>query len=663
MQDDYRIARPVFVWILITQAFLLLPHMLKFPLLLVPGWLFFTFWRVMVFRGRWNYPSPWLKAVTVVAVLLVVSASQARFFAIETMVILLLLAFLLKLVETATERDLLVSVYLAYFVIVTWLLFDQGVLSAVYMVIALLLVTATLIASYASGEAGFWQPMKEAGRLLLFSIPVMVVAFLVFPRLEPLWVLPQPSSSGKTGISDTMSPGMFSKLAETDELAFRVEFDDRTPPLRALYWRGLVLSRFDGRTWRQSDFRQRVKDIRAYYRINEENKPYRYRLIMEPSERHWMFVLSGTLEDDADSHYYDDFTLQQGRQIDSRQSWQLVSWPQSQRLLHDNSIQRQASLQLPDGFNPQTLALADQLRAAADSDLDYLQRVLDFFKDNNFVYTLEPPLLGRHSVDDFLFGSRQGFCEHYASAFTVLARAGGVPARVVTGYQGGDINPYEQHVTVRQLDAHAWVEVWLQDKGWIRMDPTYAVAPQRIDRGGQAALADQPGYLSESPFSPVRFNRFGWVKKLQYRLDQLNYLWHSQILSYQGRKQQEMLRRLLGELSLKKLALFVSGAFVVTALSLWLLLYLKYRPPARSKAEKLLQRLLRKMQKAGLQKQAGQGVVDFCRQCAQEYPAWASQFEKIANQYMQLRYADLSPAKKHRLMRQMRQNINRLHVK
>ncbi|HEY9033274.1 MAG TPA: DUF3488 and transglutaminase-like domain-containing protein [Pseudomonadales bacterium] len=661
--QDYRIARPVFIWILLAQFFLLLPHMLRYPLLLVPGWLLLTVWRIQVFRGRWQYPSSKTKAVLVVLVMSLVAISQPRFFTIETMVILLLLAFLLKLVETATWRDLLVGVYLAYFVIVTQLLFEQGIFAAVYMLVALLLVTSTLVAAHADVQAGFWFPCREAGKMLLFSLPLMLVAFLVFPRIEPLWVLPQPSASGKTGISDSMSPGMIAELAQSDELAFRAEFDGMPPALSQLYWRGMVFSHFDGLTWRRSSLRHERDDMRRYYQIDDNMAAFRYRVIMEPSQQRWMFPLPGTVEHDSGAIDYDDFTLQQRQPIMNREAWQFVSYPAASRPWPVNNFRHRDSLQLPDGFNPRTLALARQLRAGADSDADFVERVLDYFRNNGFVYTLTPPRLGRNTVDEFLFETRQGFCEHYAGAFTVLMRAAGIPARVVAGYQGGDINPYEQHVTVRQLDAHAWTEVWLEGRGWQRVDPTYAVSPDRIEQGGQQSLADEPDFLSRSPLSPARFSaRLGWLRKLQYRLDQANYLWHSWVLSYEGRQQQDVLRALLGQVSLKRIALLVLGSFVVTGLLVWLLLFWRHRPARLSPDERLLQHLQRKLRRAGLERQPGQGPQAFVATAAQRYPASARTLKEIGRLYLLIRYARLSAAKKQQLRHRLRRHIRTLRV-
>ena len=654
--DDYRIPRLVFIWMLLAQAFLLLPHIIRTPGLLIPAWLLCSCWRIMIYRGRWQYPSALVKAVMVLLAVLAVYAIEQNIMRIEAMVLLLLIAFLLKVLEMKTLRDLLISVYLAYFVIVTQLLFEQGIVSALYLVAALALVTTVLTATYSSQCISFFSPLRESGKMLLFSLPLMVVAFLVFPRIEPLWTLPSPSAGAKTGISDTMSPGSVSSLAESDALAFRVEFTGTSRALPALYWRGLVLQHFDGSSWRQHGQVEPVADAAAHYLVAENEPVYHYQLVMEPSQQQWMFTLPGTVDTDADSRFYADYTFRHQRSISSRQSWQFTAYPFASRPQLLDEQQLRLHRQLPSGYNPQTRALAEQLRAVSTSDLDYLERLMAYFAENSFVYTMTPPLLGRHSVDDFLFSSKRGFCEHYASAFTVLARAANIPARVVIGYQGGDINPIQQTITVRQLDAHAWTEVWLPDRGWVRFDPTYAVAPERIEQGGQLSLRNEERFLAQSPMSTVRFPDISWVRRLQYRFDYMNYLWHVWVLSYEGRKQQDVLRQLFGEISWKKTAMILAAAFVFTALLIWICFYIKHRKPPPSRAEKLYRHFLRKLGEKDI-KSRTIGPQALSEQAMQHYPENGAAIDDISQQYMMLMYSKMSSAEYQRRLKHLRQSV------
>lgn len=658
---EERIPRAVFIWVLIAQSFLLLPHMLHTPLLVLPVWLFCTVWRVMIFRGRWRYPGSIIKTLLVLISTAAIILLERRWFSIDAMILLLIVAFLLKLLELRHRRDLLISVYLAYFVIVAQLIMEQGIISALYMLVSLLLVSTALVAVH-TNMAGLrlWYPLQVSARLLVFSIPVMVVAFLVFPRLDPLWTLPTPSNSGKTGMTDTLTPGMISNLAESDELAFRVEFDGAPPPVSELYWRGLVLSHFDGISWTVDRLRLPVPRAETQYRGLQNATAYRYRMIMEPSQRVWMFALDGVTAFDASAHFMNDYTLQHMGRINRREAWQMTSWPQAEktRMPEQGAVYRA----LPPGSNPKTRELAQQLWQQSDSAEHYLNRILDYFRQQPFVYTLTPPLLEQHAADDFLFRTRRGFCEHYANAFVILARSAGLPARIVVGYQGGDVNPYEQHVTVRQLDAHAWAEVWLDGRGWVRFDPTYAVAPHRIEQGGQESLRSDPRFLAQSPLSPFKLGNMTWFKRLQYRMDQVNYLWHSMVLSYEGQRQRDLLKSLLGTVSLMRIMLLVGAVFALSALLVAGVFWLRYKKPPLSPVERHYRRFLRKLARSGLRKPAWQGAQDFAALAAQQNPASATAIEQISQQYMQLSYAVMTDEQYHALLGTFRHNIRRFSV-
>lgn len=661
---DYQVPRSGFAWLLFTQAFLLLPHLLEFPLILLPVWLVCTFWRVMIYQGRWNYPSAVIKTVLVAASFLVLVLIQKRWLTVETAILTLLIAFLLKLLEMKQLRDVLIIIYLAYFVIVAELLLSQTILSGFYLILSLLMVTATLIAiQSAVNETPLFYPVVHALKMLVLSLPIMVVAFLVFPRLEPLWTVPMPAGSGKTGVSGSMSPGLFSRLAQSDELAFRVKFDGDVPPLKTLYWRGVVLTRFDGQTWlpilEQGDQKPPLDDIT----INAGSASYHYRMTMEPSYQEWIFTLAGVINTDTRVNYLRDFTVKHEGIIDKRESWKFTSVIDATLGAEIYRYHRKATLLLPEGLNPKTLIFAQELYAKSVSNDDYIQKVLDHFRNNAFYYTLNPPLLGKNSVDDFLFNTRRGFCEHYASAFVVLMRAAGIPARVIAGYQGGDINPFEKHVTVRQLDAHAWAEVWMTGKGWVRIDPTYAVAPERIEKGGQESLQAEENFLAETPFSPLHYRDISWLKRLQYRFDQANYLWHSWILDYTNTRQQSVLLALLGSTSPQFIAFLVGGVFIAFSLLMALYITLRYRPLPLSPVEKIYRKYLKKLAKKGLKKAQGEGAVDFARKAKSKWPKSALMIDDIVQQYLILNYSALPQnVQETRLLKQFRRDVIKLKL-
>jgi protein-glutamine gamma-glutamyltransferase len=315
--------------------------------------------------------------------------------------------------------------------------------------------------------------------MLAFAAPVALVMFLLFPRVPgPFWALPSRSAAGLTGLSDEMSPGMISQLIQSDEIAFRVSFEGPEPPQSALYWRGPVLERFDGSTWRDLE---RLPQLSP--RMQLRGPSFRYRITLEPHGRAWLLALDFPARwSDRDAMLTNEFQLVSRRPIDSAHALEIESWPEASPEPELSPLLRMRNLQQPEGRNPRSTELAIALRAAAGSDAAFVDAVLRHFREQPFVYTLQPPLLGSvHPVDEFMFRTRRGFCEHYASAFTLMARAAGVPARVVTGYQGGEVNPISNRLVVRQSDAHAWSEVWLEGRGWTRVDPTGAVAPNRIE--------------------------------------------------------------------------------------------------------------------------------------------------------------------------------------
>ncbi len=320
--------------------------------------------------------------------------------------------------------------------------------------------------------------LRESARQLLYALPLAAVLFLFFPRLPgAFWALPG-EATAITGLGDEMTPGDIARLVESDEPALRVRFSGALPPARERYWRGPVLHDFDGATWR------RHRTVAASSTVLEPRGPlYRYSATVEANTHSTVIALEMTVPPSLPGvAYQDDFQLLSHRPLNQAQSYELMAYPFALRRSDLAPAMRELDLALPLNRNPRARDLAVRLRAAARDDAAYVAEVLDYFRLGGFEYTLTPQRLGRNSIDELLFSTRQGFCGHYASAFVDLMRAGGVPARVVTGYQGGEWNPIGHYLTVRQSDAHAWAEVWLPGRGWLRADPTAVISPQRLSR-------------------------------------------------------------------------------------------------------------------------------------------------------------------------------------
>ncbi len=519
------------------------PHLAYLPWWVGAGFFVLFAWRLgLVLSGRW-LPRASVRWVAAIACTAAVFASYQTVFGREPGVALLVLFLGLKLMEMRARRDLFVVIFLCFFLLLTAFFHSQSIATASVVVLALYgLVAAMLTMQFRSGEMPIGRRLRTVGLMLAQALPIAAAIFLLFPRFSgPLWGLPADAHRARTGLSESMTPGNIARLSESSEIAFRVLFDGPAPPTARLYWRGPVLDDFDGQSWRALPARALPRRP-ATLEFVAGAAPVRYTVTQEPSGRNWLFALEMPVRVESDTArpvLRPDLQLVTRNPIVERLRMTLVSSIDYRAGIDEDPAALRGWLALPSGFNPRTLALAqrwrDEAGAGPDADARLVERALALFRDEPFRYTLEPPLLGRDGVDDFLFETRAGFCEHYASAFAILMRALGVPARIVTGYQGGERNPVDGYWLVRQADAHAWTEVWIAGRGWLRVDPTAAVAPQRIERGlrfGEFATGEQAGERVLSIAQRLRFN-----------LDAIGNAWNQWVLSYDRGRQQSLLGR------------------------------------------------------------------------------------------------------------------------
>lgn len=438
----------------------------------------------------------------------------------------------IKMLETHTRRDRLVVLGSTMFLLLAGCLDRQDLLRApLYLLEAWLCCAALATVAQEGGSLSSRAAAVLAARSLALSVPLALLLFLFFPRIVGgFWVLPQ-GNSAVTGLSDTMSPGSISELSESDDPAFRVRFFGAPPPPEERYWRGPVLHEFDGFTWKRGN---------GYYiqpKLEYEGQPYRYRVTLEPSSQRWWFSL-----DTVSQFPTRRATLQFDHQLIAPEpvtrltTYEATSYTRTSTASPPSTLLRRVDTRLPDGRNRRSLDLAREMYARAPSDQEFVRAVLSMFRAGGFEYTLSPPTLGRDSVDEFLFDTKRGFCGHYASAFVTMMRAAGLPARVVTGYQGGEWNPIREYFVVRQSDAHAWAEVWLDGKGWTRIDPTAVVAPERLRRGVYDLLPDA---LS----APSRALRdIPWIYDARQRWDALNDWWNERVVRFDFGTQIDLLK-------------------------------------------------------------------------------------------------------------------------
>ncbi len=457
--------------------------------------------------------------------------------------LVLLVAF--KTLEMHARRDLFVVVFLCLFLVLTNFFYSQSILTALMMIISVItLLTAQLSFQFTGAVPSLRRRLAIAAKIVAIAAPLALVLFFVFPRVQgPLWGMPGDATGGSTGLSNSMAPGNLSSLAQSEEIAFQVKFLDPAPPQQTLYWRGLVLGDFDGRTWTRGMGQRRRQ---AGNVLELRGSAIRHEVTLEPNNNRWLFALDminalPALAGENHSRVSTELELSAENMIDKRIRYQVASHT-DYSLERDALVDAERWLTLPRGFNPRAMQAGLDLQQLPDKAMR-VRRVLEQFNKDGFSYTLEPPLLGRHSVDEFLYNSRAGFCEHYASAFVFLMRAADIPARVVTGYQGGEINPLDGFMTVRQSDAHAWTEVWLEGRGWIRVDPTAAVSPERIQRSTARAKPPKPSFAMEALNNLINLNgsEAKWLRELRFRIGAINNGWNQWVLNYTPERQSSFL--------------------------------------------------------------------------------------------------------------------------
>ncbi|MDQ2075547.1 DUF3488 and transglutaminase-like domain-containing protein [Marinimicrobium sp. ABcell2] len=662
MSESVQIPRNSLAWLLVAQIAIFLPHTGHAPLWLWAVWLVVALWRWQVFRGAWSFPSGWVKLTLIVICGAGLAFSYGGQFGMGTMVSLLLAAFMLKLLELRRRRDILVLCYLGYFVAGTQFLFYSNLVAAFYGLFSVVVLTAALLASHQSlRQYRFWRTFRLTGVLLLQATPLMVILFLVVPRVGALWSVPAEAGGASTGMSDSMSPGEISNLAQSNALAFRVTFESEVPQPAERYWRGLVFSDFDGRTWRQSHRQQLPHLVNwddeppAVWRdqIERLGRPVRYEVMLEPNHERWLYTLPAPSEWSDGIGIGPEFRLQKRQRVSQRIQYQVTSYLdyRYQRVgLAD--WERRQEVQFPSASNPRTQERIREWQEELVSDEALIERLLEHYRAS-FHYTLQPQTLGRHSVDEFLWDTQAGFCEHFASSFVFALRVAGIPARVVVGYQGGERSTLEDYWIVRQRDAHAWAEVWLEDQGWVRFDPTTAVAPERIELGLNEALAQDEAFQASRTFGADR----GLLLQLSLRWDLLNYQWNRWVLGYDNRLQDRWMENWLGGRDPWRVAvaILLTGGVLVTFMVLVILW--QQRPHYRYPADRYYARFCARLARAGLSRSRGEDPRAYAHRVIAARPDLAEPVERITRYYEWIIYGD-----DHSALEQLRGAVKGLKV-
>ena len=656
--------RSALIWLMLAIASVYFPLQMQLPLWTSLVFMSVIVWRWMMHLGHWPFPNNIVKAVVVVLAISAVLISAKGKFHLESATTFILVASLLKVLEIKNQRDGYIIIFISLFLLAVNFLFEQGLFTALYSLMAVWLLLAALVGLHQTlySDQQLGKNLRRAGKtsfqVLLLSLPIMLVLFLLFPRLGPLWSLNLQSNKAKTGLSESMSPGDIADLSNSDELVFRVKFDGPTPAPDQWYWRGLVLDYYEevnGKArWSMSGLLDQV-DWYPQSWLPDENADgvVNYRIIQEANNKKWLFGLRGIAAMESGIGMTEDDRIVHKTKLHQRKEYAVRSQPNLKIAAQGlRPFVRQQNVQLPSSINnsgnPKSRLLAQQILLQHNSDAERMQYALQYYRLNKFSYTLKPDVMLENDIDKFLFEKRAGFCAHFSSSFVFLMRSMNIPARVVAGYQGGELNPESGHITVRQYDAHAWVEVWLENQGWVSVDPTAQVAPDRISQGLRQALSKEEDFLAGNNFSLIKLSHFPWLNDLRFQLDELNYYWHKTVLNFNKNKQGNLLKEWFGNGFLKKslyalAALFCSLFFLIAIIVLW-------RKPSinESVLVKTLRKFDNKISASSVQRHESEGLSDYSQRLQQQYPQYRESIRRLFDELQSHYFSKPKPDHKER---------------
>ena len=624
------------MWLLAAMVFVVAPHLLRMPYWVSIFFLAIVAWRAWIAWAAIHFPGRFVTAALTIAAAVATYFEYRRIVGREAGVTLLVVMAALKLLEMKTQREVVLSIYLGFFLVLTNFLFSQTIPLGIYMLACVWIFVGTMVGFNRVGSSPtLTQRLRPAGALLVQALPLMVAFFILFPRASgPLWALPTDSRSGATGLSDSMRPGSISNLIKSDAIAFRVQFEGDRPQYSSLYWRGPVLADFDGAAWKVAED-QNVPWGDAYAR---REKPVTYTVTLEPHFKRWLFALDVPAKSQIPrgATLRPDLQLMTSADIRERRRYETTSFLDYRYGENLSERGRRAALQFDENRNPRTVALGRQWRREAADEAQVLQKAFTYF-NREFTYTLEPPLLDpRNPYDAFLFETKQGFCEHYAGSFALAMRAAGIPARVVTGYQGGEVNQINNELVVRQADAHAWVEIWLRDRGWLRVDPTAAVSPLRVEGGVNAALGPigmLPSLIAADPMGLLANMRDAWRA--------MNSQWDAWVVGYSIDRQRQFFSQLgFPDVDWRTLGFWLMAATILVGSAVSVGLLVRDRPRRDEPSLAAWNRFCAKLAAAGLARAAHEGPLDYLRRVEAAQPSWAPQVSDITSRYVRARYGE-----------------------
>ena len=645
------------LWVIATLSVAMAPQIVRMPLPIIAMALFPLLWRIGAELFEWKALPALVRHSATVLALLTLFFSYGNITGRRAAVSLLTVMLALKLIESYRIRDARLIVSFSLFLCATQFLFSQGILMPFYGAVTVIVALVTLtqlhrkeafesVGGTPAIAASIFSELGFSFRLLALAIPVGLAFFLFFPRwASPLWGIPETTLDSKTGLSGSMSPGSIQSLFMDDSPAFRAKFESTIPQPSELYWRGPVFWNFDGKTWSGSFF---GKNIPANSQPEEQGAPWRSSVPLEPNERNWLFALDYPATTPRDTRVTMDFQILRREAVTQLLDYSMVSDPDFVDTPELAETLKTSALDLPNSFNPRTRELVQDWQEMGSTGLALVQRALDYFNQEAFYYSLDSPLLGKHSVDEFLFDTRTGYCEHYASTFTVMMRMAGIPARIVTGYQGGWYNTLGEYLLVRQSDAHAWSEVWFPGSGWTRVDPTAAVSPARVNQGSLGALS-----------SPRHLLDYAWLRNMRNGVDVVQQRWNDWVIEFGAHKQAQM----FSPLGLDRMTPTTLVIVLFTAIGLFSAVLLPFILRARGPDRKdplqvAWQKFLKRLHSAGYASLPSSGAIELACEAASQLPADSQAIHQIADLYSRYRYSPLPPP-----LHEIRDAIKEFHPK
>ncbi len=594
-------------------------------------------WRLGHQYKDWSLPGKWSRLFIGMLAAAAVIFEHKALFTKDAGLSLFVVMSSLRMLELNRLRDGMNSIFLAFFLLSINFLYSQSILMAGYALFAIfwLLLCLNGLQSL-QGFKSFKKPSSVAINIFLITLPLTIILFLFFPRLShPLWMMPS-SSNSSSGVSDSMTPGDISALTLGEEIAFRVKFLNNVPPPSNLYWRGLVLSEFDGLTWSRGAPQGEGSTITLGEAIE-------YTVFLEPHERNWLFFLDIPVKNKDTPHINkktnEQFTNEIPDKLFERLQYKGVSYPEHISVLELSEESRENYLQLPSSGNQLTRDWAAELRSQVANDESFINRVLQHIYQQPFRYTLTPDILAVEGIDDFWFNTQNGFCEHYASNLTFIARAAGIPARIVIGYQGGEKNPYSGNWVVRQANAHAWTEIWLQGQGWKRIDPTAAIHPSRVEQDAARGYRQRDLFFDASDFGEWFVDK-GWLHDFRQMWEAVNNSWQKWVIEFNQESQSDLMEWAgLGEYSwsrMFRIILFATGI----SLLLWFLNTFGGREKFEPSVE-LYMRLCRRLAKFNFPRELNEGPKDYLQRIKTNHPGWISKAEPVIENYIDFRYREI----------------------